>query len=212
MTATCWLHTDDGQSYPASVSFSGRRAGVSGRPQQGDRFEKVETIGPVVPGGGPVSLTAKVCDITAGEWIVWARPAGGPGQNRRAGTLPAPPATSRLGLKRFLWRKGNPVAGGNTGTRVTTRAAGFSTGPGLVPASWVPLVTLGVVVALAVQAVLAGREHLSTGAALGISLAASVAGAAGARAWFVALNRGKVQGIPTQGLCIRASSALRPWS
>jgi len=72
-----------------------------------------------------------------------------------------------------------------------------------VPASWVPLVALGVVVALAVQA---GRAHLSTGAALAVSLTASVAGvagAAGARAWYVALHRGKVPGVPTQGLCIQ---------
>jgi phosphatidylglycerol:prolipoprotein diacylglycerol transferase len=102
-----------------------------------------------------------------------------------------------------LWAKGNPVPAGSSGIHVTTRAGGFATGPGLVPASWVPLVGLGVVVALAVQVVLAGRAHLSVGAGLGISLAASVAGAAGARAWYVALNRGKVQGIPTQGLCIQ---------
>jgi phosphatidylglycerol:prolipoprotein diacylglycerol transferase len=59
------------------------------------------------------------------------------------------------------------------------------------------------VVALAAQAVLAGRAHLSVGAALAISLIASVAGAAGARAWYVALNRGKTEGIQTQGLCIQ---------
>src|SRR6266700_4016402 len=95
------------------------------------------------------------------------------------------PRRQRPGLKRFLWPKGNPVRPGSSGTRVTTRAGAFATGPGLIPASWVPLVALGVLVALAVQAILAGREHLSTGAPLGISLAASVAGAAGARAWYV---------------------------
>jgi len=99
--------------------------------------------------------------------------------------------------------QGEPGAAGNSGTHVTTRAGAFVTGPGLVPASWFPLVALGVVVALAVQAVLAGRAHLSTGAALAVSLTASVAGAAGARAWYVALHRGKVPGVPTQGLCIQ---------
>lgn len=57
--------------------------------------------------------------------------------------------------------------------------------------------------ALAVQAVLAGRAHLGIAAPLSISLAASVAGAAGARARYVVLNRGRVEGIPTQGLCIQ---------
>ena len=102
-----------------------------------------------------------------------------------------------------MWAKGNPVPGGNTGTSVTTRAGVLATGPGLVPASWVPLVAVGVIVALAVQALLASRAHLSAGAVLGISLAGSVAGAAGARVWYVALKRGNVQGIPTQGLCIQ---------
>lgn len=120
-----------------------------------------------------------------------------------AGQAAALAAARRLGLRRFLWPKGNPVPAGSSGTRATTRTGGFVTGPGLVPASWVPLVALGVVVALTVQAILAGRAHLSTGTALAISLTASVAGLAGARAWYVALNRGKVQGIPTQGLCIQ---------
>jgi phosphatidylglycerol:prolipoprotein diacylglycerol transferase len=186
-----------------SVRFSGRRAGLSGRPRHGDRFDHVQTIDRVVPGSGPVSVTTKVSDVTPGEWIIWAAPAGRTGQGPRAGTLASPPAAGQLGLKRFLWPKGNPVRPGSSGTRVTTRAGGFATGPGLVPASWVPLVALGVLVALAVQAILAGRAHLSTGTALGISLTASVAGAAGARAWYVALHRGKVPGIPTQGLCIQ---------
>jgi phosphatidylglycerol:prolipoprotein diacylglycerol transferase len=109
--------------------------------------------------------------------------------------------TGRFSVKRFLWPKGNPVASGNTGTGVTTRASGFATGPGLVPASWAPLVAFGVVVALASQAVLAGRAHLNVAAALGISLAASLAGLVGARAWFVALNRGTSR-ASRPGLCI----------
>ena len=204
MTVTCWLDPGgDGQPYPVSVSFSGRRAGGRGRPRQGDRFDRVETIDPVVPGSGPVSVTAKVRDVTPGEWVVWARPDAG---TVRGGPpvrpLPAP-AAGRPGLMRLLWSKGNPVVPGNSGTRVMTGPGGYATGPGLVPASWLPLVAVGVVAALSVQAVLAGRAHLSVAAALGVSLAASVAGAGGARAWYVALNRGKVQGIPSQGLCIQ---------
>jgi len=78
--------------------------------------------------------------------------------------------------------------------------ADAGSGVGLVTASWVPLVAVGVIVALAV---LAGRVHMSAGPVLVVSLAASVAGAAGARIWFVALSRGKVNGLPTQGLCIQ---------
>ncbi len=204
MTATCWLDPGNaGDPYPVSVRFSGRRAGAAGRPRPGDRFDQTETLGSVVPGSGPVSVTAKVRDVTPGEWVVWARPDAG---TVRGGPpvrpLPAP-AAGRPGLMRLLWSKGNPVVPGNSGTRVMTGPGGYATGPGLVPASWLPLVAVGVVAALSVQAVLAGRAHLSVAAALGVSLAASVAGAGGARAWYVALNRGKVQGIPSQGLCIQ---------
>jgi phosphatidylglycerol:prolipoprotein diacylglycerol transferase len=203
VTTTCWLDPGDtGDSYPVSVMFTGRRAGAAARPRQGDIFSVTETVSNVVPGGGPVSVTAKVRDVTPGEWIVWARPNMGTVQGRAPGRpLPTPPVGR--GLRRQLWSKGNPVPAGNSGTRVATRPIGFATGPGLVPASWAPLVALGVVAALAVQAVLAGRAHLNVGAALGVSLAASVAGAAGARAWYVALNRGKAEGLPTQGLCIQ---------
>lgn len=204
VTATCWLDPGEGgDPYPLSVRFSGRRAGVSGRPGDGDRFDHVEKVGAVVPGSGPVSVTAKVAGVTPGEWIVWARPDAGTGRGGpRVRPLPAPPA-GRVGLRRLLWRKGNPVAAGNTGARVTTGPGAFSTGPGLVPASWAALVAAGVVAALAVQAVLASLAHLNVAAALGISLAASVAGLAGGRAWYVALNRGKADGLPTQGLCIQ---------
>ena len=163
----------------------------------------METIGDVVPGSGPVSVTAKVPDVTPGEWVVWATPRAGTARDGPPmRPLPAPPA-DRPGLRRLLWSKGNPVPAGNSGARVTTRPGGFATGPGVVPASWAPLVAVGVVAALAVQAVLAGRAHFSISAALGVSLAACVAGAAGARAWYVALNRGNVEGIPSQGLCIQ---------
>ena len=204
MTATCWLDPDDGiQGHPVSVRFSGRRTGASGRPRQGDRFDRVETIDGLVPGSGPVSITMKVPDVAPGEWTVWARPAAGPGQIWPAKPLPSPPRPRRPGFGRVLWSKGNAVRTGNTGTRVTTRLGAVATGPGLVPASWVPMVALGVVAALAVQAILAGRAHLNVGVALVISLAASVAGAAAARIWYLALNRGKAGGIPTQGLCIQ---------
>ena len=203
VTATVWFDPDEYEhDHPLLVRFTGRRAGAKGRLQQGDRFGRVERIDVLVPGSGPVSVTTKVPDVTPGEWVVWARPAARGRPPRSSPPRPAPPA-SRPGLRRFLWARGNPVTAGNTGSRVTTRPGVFSTGPGLIPMSWVVLVALGVVAALVVQAVLAAHTHLSIGAALAVSLSASVAGAVGARLWYVVLNRGTVQGPPTQGLCIQ---------
>jgi hypothetical protein len=59
--------------YPVTVRFSGRRVDVKGRLQPGDRFVHDETIEEVVPGSGPISLTARVRDINAGEWAVTTR-------------------------------------------------------------------------------------------------------------------------------------------
>ncbi len=64
-------------SYPVTVRFSGRRVDVKkGRMRSGDRFVRDETIEKVVPGSGPISLTAKVHGINAGEWVVTARVQG----------------------------------------------------------------------------------------------------------------------------------------
>src|SRR5574340_621903 len=62
--------------YPVTVRFSGRRVDVMGRLQSGDRFVQDETIKEVVPGSGPISLTARVRDINPGEWVVTARMLG----------------------------------------------------------------------------------------------------------------------------------------
>src|SRR5260370_1771518 len=78
LTVTYWfdpaLHPG---SYPVRVRFSGRRVDVKkGRMRSGDRFVQDETIEKVVPGSGPISLTAKVHGINAGEWVVTARVQG----------------------------------------------------------------------------------------------------------------------------------------
>src|SRR5213082_57911 len=62
--------------YPVTVRFSGRRVDVKGRLQPGDRFVHDETIQEVVPGSGPISLTARVGGINPGEWLVTARMLG----------------------------------------------------------------------------------------------------------------------------------------
>ena len=54
--------------YPVTVRFSGRRVDVIGRLQPGDRFVQDETIEEVIPGSGPISLTARVHGINPGDW------------------------------------------------------------------------------------------------------------------------------------------------
>lgn len=67
---------------------------------------------------------------------------------------------------------------------------------------WPGLVAAGLMTALVVLAAVAGRLHIAVGSALVVVAVASLAGAAGARAWYVMLQRGKASGIVTRGLCI----------
>src|SRR5260370_23662112 len=54
--------------YPVTVRFSGRRVDVKGRLSPGDRFVQDETIEQVVPGRGPIPLTARIRGINQGSW------------------------------------------------------------------------------------------------------------------------------------------------
>src|SRR5260221_2944824 len=98
--------------YPVTIRFSGHRVDVKGRLQPGDRFVHDETIEEVVPGSGPISLTARVGGINPGEWVVTARmlgsahPAHGP---REQGN--ATPAASPLRPAARFWRSWAPSAG-----------------------------------------------------------------------------------------------------
>src|SRR5712691_13525611 len=53
--------------YPVTVRFSRSRLDVKGPLSPGDRFVHDETIQEVVPGSAPISLTARVNGINAGE-------------------------------------------------------------------------------------------------------------------------------------------------
>src|SRR6266568_2746165 len=78
----------------------------------------------------------------------------------------------------------------------------FSGRRGGVTGSWAGMVAAGLAVALPVLVTLLARVGVG-GSVLVVALAASLAGAAGARGWYVMLQRGKVSGLPTRGLCIQ---------
>ena len=200
VTATCWV--DPGERgtppYEAVVGFTGHRVGVSGRRSPADRFEREELVC-LVPGSGPVAVTIRTGDINAGDWLVKASSFNAqlidPGHLRDGGRLQR--------LAKALWRKGNPVRPEGPGTQVRTRAAALATAPGIVTGSWAAFVATGLAAALAVLVVLLARAGVSAAGALVVALAASLAGAADARGWYVMLQRGKTSGLPTRGLCIQ---------
>jgi phosphatidylglycerol:prolipoprotein diacylglycerol transferase len=203
VTATYWVDPGErGMPYESVIRFTGRRAGVTGKPSPADRFEQEETVH-LVPGSGPVAITTRAEGVSAGEWLVRAHPADRHGQVRGIdpGRLLDGPRWRQV--MRILWPKGNPVAPAGSGTRVRTRVAALATAPGVITGSWAAFVFAGLGVALAVLVVLLARVGVGTGGVLVVALVASLAGAAGARGWYVMLQRGKVSGLPTRGLCIQ---------
>ena len=97
---------------PVTVRFSGRHVDVKGRLQSGDRFVQDETIENVVPGSGPISLTARVRGINPGEWAVTAHMLGSvhPARVSREQEN-AVPVAGPLPSIVWLWRKWAPPAG-----------------------------------------------------------------------------------------------------
>lgn len=185
--------------YLVTVRFSGHRVDVKGRLQPGDRFVQDETIEQVVPGSGPISLTARVRGINPGSWIVTARmlgpahPARGPREQGKA--------TSAAGSLRpavRLWRRWAPSA--ESAEPVSTCLTPFARVPGILPGMWATMVTLGIAVALALQSLVISGDHLAVGPVWTVSLVAILVGIVGAKAWFIVLHRREHR---IEGWCIQ---------
>jgi phosphatidylglycerol---prolipoprotein diacylglyceryl transferase len=189
LAVTYWFDpTPHAGPYPVTVRFTGRRVDVKGRIQAGDRFVQDETIENVIPGSGPISLTARVRCINPGEWVVTASmlgstyPARGPREQGNAifEAGPLPPIVR-------LWRKWAPPAGSVEPVR--TCLTPLAHVPGILPGIWGAMVTLGIIVALALQFVVISVDHLALGPWLAVTLVAIAVGIVGAKVWYIVLSR-----------------------
>src|SRR6266516_3241623 len=194
--------------YPVTVRFSGRRLDVKGPLSPGDRFVHDETIQEVVPGSGPISLTARVRGINAGSWAVTARMLGSahPARGSREPDNVTPVA-GRGGPAARLWRRWAPSVGSAEPMR--TCLAPFARVPGILPGIWGAMVTLGIAVALAIQSLVIAGDHLAVGPVWTVSMAAIVAGIGGAKVWFIVLHRRehRIEGWCIQGFIAGATLA-----
>ncbi len=189
LAVTYWFDPVPGpKPYAVTIRFAGRRVDVKGRLSPGDRFVHDETIEEVVPGSGPISLTARVNGINPGEWAVTARmllPSSSARGPREQGNANKVTGHSRPGAR--LWRKWAPSA--ESVATVSTCLTPFARVPGILPGIWGAMVTLGIVVALVLQSVVIASVHLAVGPMLSIALVAIVVGIIGAKAWFIVLYR-----------------------
>ena len=175
-------------SYPLTVRFSGRRANVKGRLSSGDRFVQDETIKEVIPGNGPISLTARVRGINPGEWAVTARVQGS--RTPAHGSMEqvnATPVADRLGPIERLWRRWAPDV--SSAEQVSTCLTPLAHVPGIIPGIWGAMVTLGMAVALALQAIVISRDYLALGPWWVVTLVAIAVGIVGAKMWYIVLSR-----------------------
>ena len=184
---TCWFDPgeEDGAPRSLTISFTGRRLDVKGKPRAGDRFLQEQTVGGVVPGTGPVAVTTEVRGINPGEWEVTAAPSARLGRSR-----PLPAFAAAEGPGHALWpRRVRPRAARTE--RLASQIRPLAPIPGVHPLSWGALVGLGVLLGLVVQALLLSREGEDIASALFVSAVAVVAGCAGAKAWYVVVQRGR---------------------
>lgn len=203
VVATYWFDPGErGEPYTALIRFFGRRVGPTGKPQARDRFDQVEVVARVVPASGPISVTTRVHGINPGEWTVSAEPIVRNGQGRFVKPYVGSVQSGARNVKRAPWSWRKPANATGSATPLKTSMPVFARLPGTFPAAWWGLVGPGVLVGLAVQSVLVARAHLDVRTTLVVSLAASVAGFIGAKAWFLALNR-SFRGLITEGLCIQ---------
>jgi phosphatidylglycerol:prolipoprotein diacylglycerol transferase len=171
---------------PVTVRFSGRRLEVGGTAREGDRFVHEEVVEGVGSADGPVAVTARISGLNPGSWEVDAKAMAG----RRV--QDAPP------VGRWVpWR--GPSEGRDR--TVTTCLKPFAKVPGLVRFGWLAMAIVGMVVGVAVQALVVADLGVPAGSVWPIALLGLVAGMAGAKVWFVVKHRGehRIEGWCVQG-------------
>ena len=192
---TCWLDPgEDGERLTATVRFTGQRTDVTGKPGPGDTFTQEETYQGIVPGSGPVAVTAEVRGVNPGTWSVTARPVSRAvaGQSRPA-AAPEPAAAGRV-----PWPRRVTVQAGPT-TTVHTASTLRSKVPGVIRYAYACLVVLGVLTGLAIEGVLLAAGHYPVLRPELLSVAAVAAGVIGGKAWYAAVSGGKWDGWCIQG-------------
>jgi phosphatidylglycerol---prolipoprotein diacylglyceryl transferase len=196
------------EPYPVTVRFSGRRVDVKGRLQSGDRFVQDETIENVVPGSGPISLTARVRGINPGKWTVTAymlgsvHPARGSRDQENAVSAARP-----LSPIVRLWRRWAPPT--ESVEPVRTCLTPLAHVPGILPGIWGAMVTLGINVALMLQFLVISVDHLALGLWWALTLVAIAVGIVGAKVWYIVLYRRehRINGWCIQGFITGATLA-----
>ncbi len=176
-----------------ALRLTGRRLDVEGDRTPEDSFVTTALLHDVRQGSGRTSLTHRVVGKAPGRWHVTAEAMAVPKDGGRSDAVQLPSAEG-IGRSTFA-----PVA--------SARA------PGVIVGAWPAMVTLGVVLALVLQGVVAQKHALPTASLLALALVASALGAVGAKLYY-RLTHWKesggraLSGLSVQGFVIVATATF----
>ena len=196
------------QPYAARVRVTGRRADAAGPLGPRDHFVVEEIVDPVIPGTGPVSVSARVQGINPGEWTLVAELVTPEPEvpRRRRPAKPRLQARQSLSPAGWTWRRWRVSA---TAPRpVKARLAPlteFARIPAVIPGSWAALVTLGVIIGFIFQGILLARTSFDVGEVRNVSFGVVAAGVLGGKLWYVAQHLRTWRRSIRVGWCIQGA-------
>jgi phosphatidylglycerol:prolipoprotein diacylglycerol transferase len=212
LTPTYWLDPgESGEPFSATIRFSGRRTDVTGKPQPRDSFWQEETVNGIIPGSGPVAITAEVRGLNPGDWTVTARSvARTGGRSYRSYPPPGhdPAGVYRVPAPRRVEIPTEAPATVHTSTLLRSKV------PGVIRFAYATLVGLGVLVGLGLEALLLNHGHYTLFRPMLFSVIAIIAGVIGGKTWYIAVHRGKkfdgwcIQGFVAGAAVVVAAAAL----
>jgi phosphatidylglycerol:prolipoprotein diacylglycerol transferase len=212
LTPTYWLDPGEtGDPFSATIRFSGRRTDVTGKPQPRDSFWQEETVDGIIPGSGPVAITAEVRGVNPGQWTVTARSVARVGGRPYRSYPPPghdPAAVYRVPPPRRVGIPPESDATIHTSTLLRSKV------PGIIRFAYTTLIGLGVLVGLGLEALLLNHGHYSLFRPMLFSVIAILAGVIGGKGWYVAVHRGKkfdgwcIQGFVAGAAVVVAAAAL----
>ena len=205
LAATYWFDPEPHPTpYSVTVRFSGHRVDVMEQSLAGNQFVQDETVERVVPGSGPISVTARIRNINAGEWVVAAHVLEelqhSPCESRIL-QKPLSAAAIQAPMMRF-WYRWSPTAG--EVEPVKTCLLPFARIPGILHGIWGVMVMLGIAIALVLQSLVIDKIHLAVSSAWMISLVAVAVGIVGSKVWYIVVYR-RMIGWCIQGFITGAS-------
>lgn len=185
-----WIDPPDGgRPETVTIRFAGTRLDGPDPAGPTDRFQIEATVGPVLPGGGPVAVTRRVEGVSAGRWRVSAQ-------------LVAP--------TRWRPRPNGSEATGRTAFAPVVQARA----PGVRLGAWPIMVAAGAVLGLVTTVALFFVAGLPAGPLLTLLAVACAVGLAGARTYFLLTHRHQgyrwilPPGMSIQGFVLAAVATL----